>query len=161
LNGLIVYKSEDSLHGLLVTPKELELSYKDIYLGSLEKINNELQLRYQLQNRDLKLNELLFQNNYFHEYGGFKLPTFDQINKIRFAYKSNVEIEQIFKNSSNRNNYYPWIYNNNGEFMFINTLSSNSSFNFGVKYQMKFLNYIKTDFNNTKAKAIIRLVKEF
>lgn len=169
LGGYIVYKSDDSLHGLLVSKKEFELNYKDLIYNSTDNRNKEV-LFYTENYTKLKisgsqfsefLNESILQQKLFPENLGYKLPTLSQIIKIREAYKNNMEIENIFNTTGNRNNFFPWIYVDNKKWYFINTLSSNSGFNFGIKNKMLFTNYLEKEFTDQKSKSIIRLVREF
>jgi hypothetical protein len=67
----------------------------------------------------------------------------------------------MLKQSENENVRYPWICIKNNSWIFINAISNNSGFNFGLKYEMEFVKYLRSEYHNYKSKAIIRLVKEF
>jgi len=169
LGGIVIYKSPDSMHGLIITKKELELTYKEVFYGSINKndhdvafFTNNINLnKISKSELDKYLDMEILRKNLFSEYNGFKLPTLDQIKLIRDSYKNNSKIESIFSMSGNNNTRYAWICTKNNSWYFINTIANNFNFNFGLKYEMKFINYIDTHLQDPKSKAIIRLVKEY
>ena len=169
MGGYIVYKSSDSLHGLVISKTEVQVSFLDLFHNSINlndpdalyAYNHLREKRLEHYHLDKYLDQKILVQKLFPNEMGFTLPTLEQIRWIRESYNTNEIVKLLLQESQNNNVKYPWVYHKNNIWYFINAISSNSAFNFGIKNEMKYTRYLYSDYLTPKDLAIVRLVKEF
>jgi hypothetical protein len=166
-SGFVIFKSDDNMHGLVVSKKEILISLVDfIKKANFEFIKSEYGNQIQRDNLNIHallkiINEEALLKNIFSDYNGFKVPSLVHMTKIREAFYSNDLFNNIIKSSQSDYKGYPWVCLDEKEWYHINPFISKIFFLTAIKsinnHKIKNLDLIKEQ----NMGLIVRLVHEF